>query len=65
MKKITKKYVEATIDRMFRELADRVQFNIMDLGKVLNPSEECLKTGGSEQMAAELMAANVQKYRVN
>jgi hypothetical protein len=64
-KKLTAKKAGLIIKDLYRRLGNEVQVNIFDLGKILNPPEELLMSGGSEEDAEKLMVELIAKHRKN
>lgn len=56
------KEAERKVHILFNELGNRVQFNIMELSKVINPVEALILAGGTDEAVRALMIANVAKY---
>lgn len=63
-KKLLKLKAETIAQQMFRTFADRIEFNIMDVGKVLRAAENIILAGGTEDEAEAAIKAAIEKYRV-
>jgi len=61
-KKMSKRAVEKTYDKLFKEMGSNIQFNIMDLGKMHKEVVTAMHAG---EDPAEAMAAAIKKYRHN
>lgn len=56
---------ETISSQMFKAFANCVQFNMMDLGKVLDAPRSILLAGGSEAEAEEAIKLAIAKYGIN
>lgn len=63
--KLTKKTIEKMYQDAYSQMADGIQFNIMDLGKLSRAYESQLIISGSDEAAREDLAEAIAKYRVN
>ena len=64
-KPMSKKKAEDLAEQMFYKHGHGVQINIMNLGKVSQPSEDALMKGLGAKHAEDLMIENIKKYREN
>jgi len=59
------KKLEKVVELMFYKLANGIQFNIMNLGKVGDAAKKVLLAGGELEDAEAAMQAAIAQYRVN
>lgn len=60
--KLKGKKLDAEINRLYKIHGDRVQVNIMDLGKIFNAGKQAYETGGDMEQAIKDAIA---QYRQN
>ncbi len=63
-KKLTGKKLDAEVTAAFNKHGNRIQFNIMDLGKISKAGRDAYETGGLEAMEKAVIDA-IAKYRVD
>ena len=65
--KLTKeqKAIAKITEAMFYKLANGIQFNIMDLGKIDKAAKAVLAVGGALEDAEAAMLQAISQYRVN
>lgn len=63
-KKLSKKQIDQTVNDLFKRLADSIQFNIFDVGKVLDAARKPLLNGGTEADAEVAIKEAIEVYRV-
>ena len=63
--KLNAKGIAVVVDFFFRKYANNVQFNIMDVGKVMAAAENILVVGGKVKDAEAAMLVAIEKYKVN
>jgi hypothetical protein len=59
------KKLDKVVELMFYKLANGIQFNIMDLGKVANAAKKILLAGGELENAEAAMQVAIAQYRMN
>lgn len=64
MARMTKaaKLIETQVEAAFTKYGERVQFDMMDLGKIMNAGRDAIRAGESVD---EAMIAAVARYRKN
>lgn len=65
MEKLNARGIEVVSSFWFRKYATGVQFDIMDVGKVIASAENILIVGGKIQDAENAMLEAIEQYRVN
>jgi len=65
IKKYTKRQIESLCHDAFKHIANRVEFNVLDISEVLNSYRLCLSATQNTQAAEEAMRDAVQRLRVN
>lgn len=63
-KKLSKKQIDQIANGLFKRLADGIQFNIFDVGKVLDAARKPLLNGGTEADAEVAIKEAIEVYRV-
>lgn len=61
MKKLTKKQIEQKTTELYQKYAYGIQFNVMDLGKVLNQIRQALSAGHD---GVEATKQAIETYKV-
>ena len=65
MRWASKRNIEKLVEEMFYRLANNIQFNIMDLGKISRAAEDVLIQGGALCHAESAMLTAIDKYRID
>lgn len=63
-KKPSKKQIDQIANDLFKRLANNIQFNIFDVGKVLDAARKPLLSGGTEADAEVAIKEAIEVYRV-
>lgn len=63
-KKPSKKQVDQIANDLFKPLANNIQFNIFDVGRVLDAAKNPLLNGGTEADAEIAIKDAIEVYRV-
>jgi len=59
------KKLDKVVELMFYKLANGIQFNIMNLGKISDAAKKVLLAGGELEDAEAAMQTAIAQYRMN